>query len=59
MIEFNIDDKVMYGDKLCKVTHVYDDGAVKLQSIRGKSKCVYFRVPIEYIKKESDKNEQI
>ena len=56
MNRFNIGDRVMWNDKLCRVTYVYTDGTVKLQSVRGKSQCIYFRVPTDNIRKEDDKN---
>ena len=56
MSKLKVGDRVMYSDKLCKVLYVYDDGAVKLQAIRGKSKCVYFHVPLGYIQKLEDPN---
>ena len=59
MNKFNIGDKVIWNDNLYKVTYVYDDGSVKLQSIRGKSKSVYYHIRPDYIQKEDDLNGQI
>ena len=59
MSKFNIGDKVMFVDKLCKVIHVYDNGYVKLQSIRGKTRCIYYHIPPDYIQKEDKTNGQI
>jgi hypothetical protein len=52
MNNFNIGDRVMYNDKLYKVIHIYDNGNLKLQSIRGKSKSIYYNMPPDLVQKE-------
>ena len=50
--KFNIGDKVIYSTRPYKVTHVYDNGNLKLRSINGKTNEIIFNVPIEFIQQE-------
>lgn len=47
--KYKIDDKVYMNEHLYKIIHIYDDGSLKLKSIRGKTNSTVFRVPIEFV----------
>ena len=51
-MKFNIGDKVIYNSKLYKVLYVYDNKELKLQSIRGKTNDIIFRVPFNMVCKQ-------
>ena len=59
MSEFNIGDIVIWLEDLYKVTHVYRDGTLKLQSIRGKTASVYYHINPDYVRHKDDDNGQI
>lgn len=52
--KFNVGDKVIYNSKLYKVTYIYANGELRLQSIRGKSNEIIFSVPTKFVKKLED-----
>ena len=47
--KYKIGDRVYINEKLYKVIHVYDDGSLKLKSIRGKIDETKFRVPVDFV----------
>ena len=49
--KFNVGDKVIYNSRLYKIIYIYDNGDLKLQSVRGKSNEIIFHVPIKFVKK--------
>ena len=49
--KYKLKDKVYMNEQLYKVIHIYDDGSLKLKSVRGKVDETVFRVPIEFIRK--------
>lgn len=49
--KFEMNDKVYMNEKLYKVIHIYDDGSLKLKSVRGKINETIFRVPTEFVNK--------
>lgn len=49
--KYKINDKVYMNEQLYKVIHIYDDGSLKLRSVKGKTNCTMFRVPIELVRK--------
>ena len=51
-MKFNIGDKVMCNSKLYKVLHIYDNKELKLQSVRGKTNDIIFRVPFNMVHKQ-------
>lgn len=59
MSNFNIGDVVVWLNELYKVTYVYSDGTLKLQSIRGKTASVYYHIYPDYVQKKDEKDEQI
>lgn len=46
---YKVGDRVYMNDKLYKVIHVYDDGSLKLKSIRDKIDETRFRVPVDFV----------
>ena len=54
MNKFNIGDKVVFNNDLYKIIYIYDDGMVKLRSVRGKVNCIYYRIHPDYLQKEDD-----
>ena len=44
-----MNDRVYMNEQLYKVIHIYDDGSLKLKSVRGKTNETIFRVPIESV----------
>ena len=49
--KYKLKDKVYMNEQLYKIIHIYDDGTLKLKSIRGKVDETVFRVPIKFIRK--------
>lgn len=47
--KYKIGDRVYMNEKLYKVIHIYDDGSLKLKSIRGKIDETRFRVPVGFV----------
>ena len=47
--KYKVGDRVYMNDKLYKVIHVYDDGSLKLKSIRDKIDETRFRVPVDFV----------
>ena len=54
MNKFDVGDVVIWCDDLYKVTRVYNDGTLKLQSIRGKANSVFYHIHPDYVKKRND-----
>lgn len=52
--KYEVGDRVYMNEKLYKVVHVYDDGRLKLKSIRGKIDETIFRVPVEFVTMEQE-----
>ena len=50
-MEYKINDKVYMNEQLYKVIHIYDDGSLKLKSIRGKTDEIIFKVPTKLVNK--------
>lgn len=44
-----IGDKVWYHNEPYKILYIYDDGKLKLQSVRGKLNSIIYRVDTKYI----------
>lgn len=38
-------------EQLYKVIHIYDDGSLKLKSVKGKTNEIIFKVPIKLVRK--------
>ena len=49
--KYEINDRVYVNEQLYKIVYIYDDGSLKLKSIRGKTNEIRFRVPIEFVRK--------
>lgn len=49
--KYEINDKVYMNEQLYKVIHIYDDGTLKLKSIRGKTNETIFRVSTKFVNK--------
>lgn len=49
--KYKINDRVIYDERLYKIVYVYDDGSLKLKSVRGKTNETIFRVPTKFIRK--------
>ena len=49
--KYKINDKVYMNEQLYKIIHIYDDGSLKLKSIKGKINETVFRVPIKFVRK--------
>ena len=49
--KYEINDRVYVNEQLYKVTHIYDDGSLKLKSVKGKTNNIMFRVPIKFVRK--------
>lgn len=50
-MEYKINDKVYMNEQLYKIIHIYDDGSLKLRSVKGKSNEIIFRVPTKFVNK--------
>ena len=50
--KYKINDKVYMNEQLYRVIHIYDDGSLKLKSVRGKTDETICRVPIELVNKQ-------
>ena len=50
--KYEIDDRVYMNGTLYKVVYIYDDGSLKLKSVRGKTNETIFRVPIKFVTRE-------
>lgn len=50
--KYEINDKVYMNEQLYKIMHIYDDGSLKLKSVRGKTDEIICRVPIELVNKQ-------
>lgn len=48
---YKINDRVYMNEQLYKVIHIYDDGSLKLKSVKGKTNETIFRVPVEFVRK--------
>lgn len=49
--KYEINDKVYMNEQLYKVVHIYDDGSLKLKSVKGKTNEIIFKVPIKLVRK--------
>lgn len=49
--KYKINDKVYMNEQLYKIVHIYDDGSLKLKSVRGKTNETIFRVPVDFVTK--------
>ena len=49
--KYKINDRVYMNEQLYKVIHIYDDGSLKLKSVRGKTNETMFRVPTKFVRK--------
>ena len=49
--QYEINDKVYMNKQLYKIVHIYDDGSLKLKSVKGKTNETIFRVPTEFVTK--------
>lgn len=47
--KYEVNDRVYMNEQLYKIIHIYDDGSLKLKSIRGKTNETIFRVPTEFV----------
>jgi hypothetical protein len=50
--QYEINDKVYMNKQLYKIVHIYDDGSLKLKSIKGKTNEIIFRVPVDFVTRE-------
>ena len=50
--KYEINDRVYMNERLYKITHIYNDGSLKLKSIRGKTNETVFRVPVKFVSKQ-------
>lgn len=50
--KYKINDKVYMNEQLYKIIHIYDDGSLKLKSVRGKTNEIVFRVPTDFVNKQ-------
>lgn len=48
---YKVNDRVYMNEQLYKVIHIYDDGSLKLKSVRGKTNSIVFRVPTKFVRK--------
>lgn len=49
--KYKINDRVYMNEQLYKIVYVYDDGSLKLKSVKGKTNETIFRVPTKFIRK--------
>ena len=49
--KYEINDRVYMNEQLYKVIHIYDDGSLKLKSVKGKTNEIIFKVPIKLVRK--------
>lgn len=49
--KYKINDRVYMNEQLYKIAHIYDDGSLKLKSVKGKTNETIFRVPIKFVRK--------
>ena len=49
--KYKINDRVYMNEQLYKVIHIYDDGSLKLKSVKGKTNEIIFKVPIKLVRK--------
>jgi len=49
--KYEVNDRVYMNERLYKIIHIYDDGRLKLKSVRGKTNETVFRVPIDFVTK--------
>lgn len=47
--KYEVNDRVYMNERLYKIIHIYDDGSLKLKSVRGKTNETVFRVPIDFV----------
>ena len=47
--KYEVNDRVYMNERLYKIIHIYDDGSLKLKSVRGKANETVFRVPIDFV----------
>lgn len=47
--KYEINDKVYMNEQLYKIVHIYDDGSLKLKSVKGKTNETIFRVPTKLV----------
>jgi hypothetical protein len=50
--KYEIDDRVYMNGTLYKIVYIYDDGSLKLKSVKGKTNETIFRVPIKFVTRE-------
>lgn len=50
--KYEINDRVYMNEQLYKVVHIYDDGSLKLKSVKGKVNETIFKVPVELVSKQ-------
>lgn len=49
--KYKINDRVYMNEQLYKIVYVYDDGSLKLKSVKGKTNETILRVPTKFIRK--------
>ena len=49
--KYKINDRVYMNEQLYKIVYVYNDGSLKLKSVKGKTNETIFRVPTKFIRK--------
>lgn len=49
--KYKINDRVYMNEKLYKIVYVYDDGSLKLKSVKGKTNETIFRVSTKFVRK--------
>lgn len=47
--KYEVNDRVYMNERLYKIIHIYDDGSLKLKSVRGKTSETVFRVPTKFV----------
>ena len=50
--QYEINDKVYMNKQLYRIVHIYDDGSLKLKSVKGKANETIFRVPVNFVTRE-------
>ena len=52
MQKYEVGDRVYMNEQLYKIIHIYDDGSLKLKSVRGKINEIVFKVPTNLVNKQ-------
>ena len=47
--KYKINDRVYMNEQLYKIVHIYDDGSLKLKSVRGKTNETIFKVSVDFV----------